>query len=97
MLPVRSRFLPLKQLKASLFFQRHHAPTDSRQRISQLFCRSRHTFFPQNFCQFLHLSLPLIFGNILQQFYNTIDAFVVGYFSGTDEFAAIGIAGRFFI
>lgn len=44
-------------------------------------------------CQFLHLSLPLIFGNILQQFYNTIDAFVVGYFSGTDEFAAIGIAG----
>ena len=39
------------------------------------------------------LALPLILGNILQQFYNTIDAFVIGRFAGTDEFAAIGIAG----
>lgn len=39
------------------------------------------------------LALPLILGNILQQFYNTIDAFVIGRFAGTGEFAAIGIAG----
>ena len=39
------------------------------------------------------LALPLILGNILQQFYNAIDAFVVGRFAGTEEFAAIGIAG----
>lgn len=41
----------------------------------------------------IHLSIPLILGNILQQFYNTIDAFVVGHFAGAKEFAAIGIAG----
>ena len=39
------------------------------------------------------LALPLILGNILQQFYNTIDALVIGRFAGTEEFAAIGIAG----
>ena len=39
------------------------------------------------------LALPLILGNILQQFYNTIDAFVIGRFAGTGKFAAIGIAG----
>lgn len=39
------------------------------------------------------LSAPLIAGNILQQFYNTIDAFVVGRFAGNEEFAAIGVAG----
>lgn len=38
------------------------------------------------------LSIPLLFGNILQQFYNTIDAFVVGRFAGNEQFAAIGIA-----
>lgn len=41
----------------------------------------------------IQLSIPLIFGNILQQFYNTIDAFVVGRYAGSPEFAAIGIAG----
>lgn len=35
----------------------------------------------------------LFIGNILQQFYNTIDAFVVGRYAGTEEFAAIDIAG----
>lgn len=45
------------------------------------------------YSQLLSLSVPLIIGNILQQFYNTIDAFVVGRFAGTNEFAAIGIAG----
>lgn len=39
------------------------------------------------------LALPLVFGNILQEFYNTIDAFVVGRFAGQEEFAAIGVAG----
>lgn len=43
--------------------------------------------------QLISLTTPLIFGNILQQFYNTIDAFVVGRFAGQEEFAAIGIAG----
>lgn len=41
----------------------------------------------------IRLAVPLIFGNILQEFYNTIDAFVVGHFAGKEEFAAIGIAG----
>lgn len=41
----------------------------------------------------IHLAIPLVFGNILQEFYNTIDAFVVGRFAGQEEFAAIGVAG----
>ena len=41
----------------------------------------------------IRLSAPLILGNILQQFYNAIDALVVGQFAGKQEFAAIGIAG----
>lgn len=41
----------------------------------------------------ISLSIPLLFGNILQQFYNTIDAFVIGRYAGHEEFAAIGIAG----
>lgn len=39
------------------------------------------------------LAIPLILGNILQQFYNTIDAFVVGNYAGQNEMAAIGIGG----
>lgn len=39
------------------------------------------------------LAVPLAFGNILHEFYNTIDAFVVGRFAGQEEFAAIGVAG----
>ncbi len=45
---------------------------------------SRHLF---------QLAVPLVIGNILQEFYNTIDAFVVGRFAGQEEFASIGIAG----
>ncbi len=41
----------------------------------------------------VRLAVPLVFGNILQEFYNTIDAFVVGRFAGQAEFAAIGVAG----
>ncbi|WP_455500502.1 MATE family efflux transporter [Gemmiger sp.] len=39
------------------------------------------------------LAMPLALGNILQEFYNTADAFVIGRFAGQDEFAAIGVAG----
>ncbi|MBQ3171386.1 MAG: polysaccharide biosynthesis C-terminal domain-containing protein [Mailhella sp.] len=39
------------------------------------------------------LAIPLIAGNILQQLYNTIDAFVVARYAGLEEFAAIGVAG----
>ena len=41
----------------------------------------------------VQLAVPLVFGNILQEFYNTLDAFVVGRFAGQAEFAAIGVAG----
>ena len=41
----------------------------------------------------VYLAVPMVFGNILQEFYNTIDAFVVGRYAGEAEFAAIGIAG----
>ncbi|MBQ8173454.1 MAG: polysaccharide biosynthesis C-terminal domain-containing protein [Mailhella sp.] len=41
----------------------------------------------------IRLTLPLIAGNILQQLYNTIDAFVVARYAGIREFAAIGVAG----
>lgn len=43
--------------------------------------------------QLVELACPLIIGNILQQLYNTIDAFVIGRFAGQAEFAAIGVAG----
>ena len=39
------------------------------------------------------IALPLILGNILQQFYNTVDTFIVGNYVGQEEMAAIGIAG----
>lgn len=41
---------------------------------------------------FVRLMIPLIAGNILQQLYNTIDAFVIGKYAGENEFAAIGVA-----
>lgn len=43
--------------------------------------------------QLTALSLPLIWGNILQQMYNTIDAFIVGHYIGVTAFAAAGVAG----
>ena len=43
--------------------------------------------------QLVTLALPLLIGNILQQFYNTLDSFIVGRYVGLDSFAAIGIAG----
>lgn len=41
----------------------------------------------------IRLVIPLMLGNLLQQFYNTIDAWVLGRYAGELEFAAIGIAG----
>ena len=41
----------------------------------------------------LRLAAPLIMGNILQQLYNTADAFILGRFAGEAEFAAVGVAG----
>ena len=41
----------------------------------------------------LRLAAPLIMGNILQQLYNTVDAFILGRFAGGLEFAAVGVAG----
>lgn len=43
--------------------------------------------------QLTALALPLIWGNILQQMYNTIDSFVVGHYIGETAFAAAGVAG----
>lgn len=43
--------------------------------------------------QLVALALPLIWGNILQQMYNTIDSFVVGHYIGQTAFAAVGVAG----
>lgn len=41
----------------------------------------------------LRLAAPLILGNILQQLYNAVDAFILGHCAGGLEFAAVGIAG----
>ena len=43
--------------------------------------------------QLITLAVPLILGNILQQFYNTFDAFVLQHYAGNLEFSAIGVAG----
>ena len=42
---------------------------------------------------FLRLAAPLMMGNILQQLYNTADAFILGRYAGGLEFAAVGVAG----
>ncbi|MBQ4076918.1 MAG: polysaccharide biosynthesis C-terminal domain-containing protein [Mailhella sp.] len=41
----------------------------------------------------MRLAVPLVIGNILQQLYNAIDAFVLARYAGMEEFAAIGVAG----
>lgn len=40
----------------------------------------------------IRLAVPLIIGNILQQFYNTIDALVLSRFASAGEFAAVGVS-----
>lgn len=41
----------------------------------------------------LRFSLPMFIGNIFQQFYNMVDAIVVGKFVGPDALAAVGATG----
>lgn len=43
--------------------------------------------------QLIALALPLILGNILQQFYNTVDSFIAGKWISQNAFSAIGTAG----
>lgn len=40
----------------------------------------------------IRLAIPLILGNILQQTYNTIDAFVIGRYASELEFSSVGAA-----
>ncbi len=40
----------------------------------------------------IRLAIPLILGNILQQTYNTIDAFVIGRYASELEFSSVGVA-----
>lgn len=44
--------------------------------------------------QLIVLALPLILGNIFQQFYNTIDSFIIGRYISHTAFAAVGVAGN---
>ncbi len=43
--------------------------------------------------QLLRFAVPLFFGQLLQQFYNVMDAWVVGNFATNDDFAAVSSAG----
>lgn len=43
--------------------------------------------------QIIRLSIPLLIGNIIQQFYNTINMMIVGKYVGEDAFAAVGVSG----
>ena len=41
----------------------------------------------------LHFALPLLFGNVLQQLYNTFDAWCVGHYIGDNALAAVSSSG----
>lgn len=41
----------------------------------------------------LSYAVPLVFGNLFQQLYHTVDSVVVGQFNGKEALAAIGSAG----
>ncbi len=43
----------------------------------------------------LLFALPIIFGNLFQQFYNMADSVIVGYFVGEDALAAVGASYAF--
>lgn len=40
--------------------------------------------------QLIWFALPMLLGNVFQQFYNMVDSFVVGRFIGTEALAAVG-------
>ena len=41
--------------------------------------------------ELIALTIPLVLGNILQQFYNTIDSFIVGRYVGTEALQALAL------
>ena len=41
----------------------------------------------------LFFSIPVLLGNLFQQFYNMADAVIVGQFLGEDALAAVGSTG----
>ena len=43
--------------------------------------------------QLISFAIPLIMGNLVQQLYNTVDAWVVGNFVSNEAFAAVGTVG----
>lgn len=43
--------------------------------------------------QLIKLAVPLLIGNIFQQFYNLVDTIIVGKYIGENAFAALGVAG----
>lgn len=43
--------------------------------------------------ELLQLMAPLLAGNILQQFYNAADAWIIGRYVGQEAFAAVGVGG----
>ena len=56
------------------------------------FGRSRDVDMTQGsvFRHLLLFALPLLAGNLFQQFYNTVDAWVVGNFVSNEAFSAVG-------
>lgn len=43
--------------------------------------------------QIIKLAFPLLIGNIIQQFYNTINMMIVGRYVGEGAFASVGVSG----
>ncbi|MCR5302312.1 MAG: MATE family efflux transporter [Lachnospiraceae bacterium] len=43
----------------------------------------------------LRFAMPVLAGSLLQQLYNTVDAIIVGNFSGEDALSAVGTTGSF--
>ena len=41
----------------------------------------------------LAFSLPVLLGNLLQQFYNMVDSIVVGRFVGANALGSVGVCG----
>ena len=41
----------------------------------------------------LKFSLPMLVGNIFQQFYNMVDSVIVGNYVGKNALAAVGMTG----
>ena len=41
----------------------------------------------------LGFAVPLLFGNLFQQFYNLVDTIIVGKFLGVNSLAAVGSTG----